>query len=105
MAAAIPPDRDAYDGFQNQWREQRDGRWEIEAAYLELKSSLLGGRLRRARTPADVAQQAYALLTCYQVLRIAITDAIEAVGGIDPDRAGFTIALRAGRGDVAPAGI
>ena len=68
-------------------------RWEIETAYLELKSTILGGRVLRARTPAGVAQEVYALLTCYQILRIAITDAIEATGGIDPDRGSFTIAL------------
>ena len=73
-------------------------RWEIETAYLELKSSILGGRVLRARTPAGIAQELYALLTCYQILRIAITDAIEATGGgIDPDRGSFTIALNAAR--------
>jgi hypothetical protein len=72
-------------------------RWEIETAYLELKSSLLGGRVLRARSPAGIAQEVYALLTCYQVLRIAITDAIEAAGGTDPDRGSFTIALNAAR--------
>src|SRR5206468_2457860 len=29
-------------------------RWEIETAYLELKSSILGGRVLRARTPTGV---------------------------------------------------
>ena len=72
-------------------------RWEIETAYLELKSSVLGGRVLRARSPAAVAQEVYALLTCYQIVRIAITDAIEAAGGIDPDRGSFTIALNAAR--------
>jgi Insertion element 4 transposase N-terminal/Transposase DDE domain len=72
-------------------------RWEIETAYLELKSSILGGRVLRARTPAGIAQELYALLTCYQILRIAITDAIEATGGTDPDRGSFTIALNAAR--------
>jgi hypothetical protein len=72
-------------------------RWEIETAYLELKSSILGGRVLRARTPAGIAQEVYALLTCYQVLRIAITDAIEAAGGTDPSRGSFTIALNAAR--------
>jgi hypothetical protein len=72
-------------------------RWEIETAYLELKSSILGGRVLRARTPAGIAQEIYALLTCYQILRIAITDAIEAAGGIDPHRGSFTIALSAAR--------
>ena len=50
----------------------------------------------RARTPAGIAQEVYALLTCYQILRIAITDAIEA-GGIDPGGGSFTIALNAAR--------
>jgi transposase IS4-like protein/DDE family transposase len=72
-------------------------RWEIETAYLELKSSILGGRVLRARSPAGIAQEVYALLTCYQTLRIAITDAIETTGGIDPDRGSFTIALNAAR--------
>jgi len=72
-------------------------RWEIESAYLELKASILGGQVLRARTPSGVAQEIYALLTCYQILRIAITDAIEAAGGIDPDRGSFTIALNAAR--------
>lgn len=72
-------------------------RWEIETAYLELKSSLLGGRVLRARSPAGIAQEVYALLTCYQIVRIAITDAIEAAGCIDPGRASFTIALNAAR--------
>ena len=51
----------------------------------------------RARSPAGIAQEVYALLTCYQILRMAITDAIEAAGGIDPDRGSFTIALNAAR--------
>jgi Insertion element 4 transposase N-terminal/Transposase DDE domain len=72
-------------------------RWEIETAYLELKSSILGGRVLRARCPAGIAQEVYALLTCYQILRIAITDAIEAAGGTDPSRGSFTIALNAAR--------
>ena len=72
-------------------------RWEIETAFLELKSSILGGRVLRARTPAGIAQEIYALLACYQILRIAITDAIEAAGRTDPDRGSFTIALNAAR--------
>jgi Insertion element 4 transposase N-terminal/Transposase DDE domain len=72
-------------------------RWEIETAYLELKSSLLGGRVLRARTPAGIAQEIYALLVTYQILRIAIADAIDTTGGIDPDRGSFTVALSAAR--------
>ena len=72
-------------------------RWEIETAYLELKSTLLGGKVLRARTPAGITQEVYALLTCYQILRIAITDAIETTSSTDPSRGSFTIALNAAR--------
>src|ERR1700759_2856314 len=72
-------------------------RWEIETVFLELKSSILGRRVLRARTPAGIAQEVYALLTCYQILRIAITDAIEAAGLPVPDRGSFTLALNAAR--------
>jgi Transposase DDE domain len=72
-------------------------RWEIETAYLELKSAMPGGRVLRARTPAGIAQEVYALLTMYQVLRTAIADAASAAGGTDPDRCSFTIALNAAR--------
>ena len=72
-------------------------RWEIETAYLELKSSILSGRVLRARTSAGVDQEVYALLITYQILRTAMADATSAQPGIDPDRASFTIALNAAR--------
>ena len=50
-------------------------RWEIETAYLELKSTILGGRVLRARTPDGIEQEIYALLVTYQALRTAIADA------------------------------
>jgi len=72
-------------------------RWEIETAYAELKSTILGGRVLRARTPTGVEQEVWALLIAYQVLRTAMTDATDSVPGTDPDRAGFTVALSAAR--------
>lgn len=72
-------------------------RWEIETAYLELKSSILGGRVLRARTPQGIDQEVHALLVCYQILRLAMTDATSTQPGTDPDRASFTIALHAAR--------
>ena len=72
-------------------------RWEIETAYLELKSSILGGRVLRARTPTGIEQEMYALLVTYQILRTAMTDATNTMPGIDPDRASFTTALHAAR--------
>jgi hypothetical protein len=64
---------------------------------VQATSRYLGGRVLRARTPAGIAQEIYVMLTCYRILPIAITDAIEAAGGIDPDRGSFTIALNAAR--------
>ena len=72
-------------------------RWDIETAYLELKSSILGGRVLRARTPARVDQEVYALLVTYQILRTAMADATITRPGLDPDRASFNIALHAAR--------
>ena len=75
-------------------------RWEIETSYLELKSTILGGRVLRARTPDGVEQEVYALLVTYQALRTAIADAAGTVPGADPDRASFTTALNAARDQV-----
>jgi hypothetical protein len=72
-------------------------RWEVESAYFALKSTMLGGRVLRSRTPAGLVQEIYALLTLYQVLRIAITDATDAHRSADADRASFTIALESAR--------
>ena len=75
-------------------------RWEVESAYFELKSTILGGRVLRARTPGGVDQEVYALLVTYQVLRTAIADAAGTVPGTDPDRASFSVALNAARDQV-----
>jgi hypothetical protein len=72
-------------------------RWEIETAYFELKSTILGGRVLRARTPSGVEQEIYALLITYQALRIAISDAVLTRPDVDPDRGSFGIALHAAR--------
>lgn len=61
-------------------------RWEIETAYAELKSTVLGGRVLRARPPDGIEQEVWSLLTVYQALRIAMTDATGSVPGTDPDR-------------------
>jgi hypothetical protein len=78
-------------------------RWEIESAYLEIKSTILGGHVLRARTPAGITQEVYALLVTYQILRQAMTDATDTLPGTDPDRASFTVALNAARDQVVQA--
>ncbi|MFB7499534.1 transposase [Streptomyces sp. NPDC056161] len=75
-------------------------RWEIETAYLELKSTILGGRVLRARTPEGIDQEIYALLVVYQLLRTAMADATSTRPGTDPDRVGFSIAWQAARDQV-----
>ncbi|GLY99838.1 transposase [Actinoplanes sp. NBRC 103695] len=78
-------------------------RWEIETAYLELKSSILGGRVLRARTLDGIDQEIHALLLTYQLLRTAMTDATDSRPGTDPDRASFTTALNTARDQVVHA--
>lgn len=78
-------------------------RWEIETCYLEIKSTLLGRRVLRSACPAGIAQEVYALLAVYQVLRTAITDAIGTQSDVDPDRASFTIAWQAARDQIVKA--
>jgi Insertion element 4 transposase N-terminal/Transposase DDE domain len=81
-------------------------RWEIETAFLELKQTILDGRVLRARTPAGIEQEIYALLVTYQALRITIADATLGELHVDPDRASFTIALNTARDQLtAAAGV
>jgi hypothetical protein len=78
-------------------------RWEIETAYLELKSSILAGRVLRARTPTGIVQEIYALLVVYQLLRTAMADATNTTPNTDPDRASFTIAYQTARDQLTQA--
>jgi Transposase DDE domain len=78
-------------------------RWEIETTFLEIKSTILSGRVLRARTPTGVDQEIYALLVAYQVLRVAMVDATDSRDGVAPDRASFTIALHPARDQIIQA--
>ncbi len=78
-------------------------RWEIESAYCELKSSLLGGRVLRGKHPTAVRQETWALLAAYQTLRTAMADAVLTQPELDPDRASFTIALATARDQIVHA--
>jgi len=75
-------------------------RWIIETAFLELKSTILHGRVLRAKTPDGVAQEIYALLVVYQALRTAIVDATLTQAGTDPGCVSFTRALNTARAQV-----
>ena len=69
-------------------------RWEHEITYLALRHTLLRGQILRSGDPAGLHQEVWALLTLYQALRIAITDAAATVPGTDPDRASYQIAVQ-----------
>ncbi|MFI1120546.1 IS4 family transposase [Streptomyces hygroscopicus] len=78
-------------------------RWEVESAYFAIKQSMLGRRVLRARTLPGIAQEIYALLTAYQMIRIAIADTTCTVPGTDPDRASFSVAFQTARDQVIQA--
>ena len=72
-------------------------RWEIECAYLALRHTLLNGHVLRSGDRPGLEQEIWALLTLYQLLRMAMVTAVESRPGTDPDRAGFTTAAEAAR--------
>ena len=78
-------------------------RWEIESAYLALRHTLLGGHVLRSGDRPGVEQEVWALLTVYQLLRMAMVTAVETRPGTDPDRASFTTALEAARDQLTAA--
>jgi transposase IS4-like protein/DDE family transposase len=81
-------------------------RWEIEIAYLALRHTILDGQVLRSQDRPGLEQEIWALLTLYQLLRMAMVTAVESRPDTNPDRASFTTALQAARDQlVAAAGI
>src|ERR1039457_5240152 len=78
-------------------------RWEIESAFLALRHTLLTGRVLRSGDRPGVEQELWAMLTLYQLLRMAMVTAVETRPGTDPDRASFTSALEAAREELTAA--
>lgn len=74
-------------------------RWEVEVCYLELKSTLLDGRVLRGRYPQAVEQEVWAVLVLYQAVRIAMADSVLTVG-VPPLRLSFSVAVSAARDQV-----
>ncbi|MFJ3928603.1 IS4 family transposase [Streptomyces sp. NPDC090022] len=72
-------------------------RWEIESAYYALRHTLMNGRVLRSTTPDGIAQELWATLALYQVLRHAMAEAAESQPGLDPDRISFTTAMETAR--------
>jgi transposase IS4-like protein/DDE family transposase len=78
-------------------------RWEIESAYLALRHTLLDGHVLRSGDQPGLEQEIWALLTLYQLLRMAMVTAVETCPGTDPDRASFTTALETARDQLTAA--
>ena len=78
-------------------------RWEIESAYFALRHTLLHGRVLRSGDRPGVEQELWALLTLYQLLRMAMVTAVETRPGTNPDRASFTTALETARQELTAA--
>jgi Insertion element 4 transposase N-terminal/Transposase DDE domain len=78
-------------------------RWEIETAYLALRHTLLDGHVLRSGDRPGLEQEIWAVLTLYQLLRMAMVTAVETRPGTDPDRASFTTALEAARDQLTAA--
>lgn len=78
-------------------------RWEIESAYLALRHTLLDGHVLRSGDRPGLEQEIWALLTLYQLLRMAMVTAVETRPGTDPDRASFTTAMETARDQLTAA--
>jgi Insertion element 4 transposase N-terminal/Transposase DDE domain len=78
-------------------------RWEIESAYLALRHTLLNGHVLRSGDRPGLEQETWALLTLYQLLRMAMVTAVETRPGTDPDRASFTTAMETARDQLTAA--
>ena len=78
-------------------------RWEIESAYFALRHTLLDGHVLRSGDRPGLEQETWALLTLYQLLRMAMVTAIETRPGTDPDRASFTTAMEAAKDQLTAA--
>lgn len=78
-------------------------RWEHESAYFALRHTLMAGRVLRSKDPVGLAQEMWSVLSAYQVVRTAMVDAVGTVVGVDPDRAGFTVAVQSAQEQVVKA--
>ncbi len=66
-------------------------RWQLETCFDELETSIRGGAavVLRSKSPPMIRQEIYAMLCCYQAIRILISRAA-GDAAIDPRRVSFT---------------
>jgi hypothetical protein len=79
-------------------------RWQMETCFDELETSIRGGGavVLRSKSPPMIRQEIYAMLCCYQAIRILISRAADDAG-MDPRRISFTRARDAVRGRISDA--
>jgi hypothetical protein len=80
-------------------------RWQLETCFDELETSMRGGAtvVLRSKSPPMIRQEIYAMLCCYQAIRILISHAA-GDSGLDPRRISFTRARNAVRGRISDPG-
>ena len=68
-------------------------RWQLETCFRELETSIRGGAavVLRSKSPPMIRQEIYAMLCCYQAIRVLISDAADDAG-LDPRQVSFTAA-------------
>lgn len=78
-------------------------RWEIEAAFDELKTHQRGPRtVLRSKSPDLVLQEIWGHLCCHYAIRTLMWEAADHAG-VDPDRVSFVAALRIARRSISAA--
>ena len=68
-------------------------RWQLETCFRKLETSIRGGAavVLRSKSPPMIRQEIYAMLCCYQAIRVLISDAADDAG-LDPRQVSFTVA-------------
>ena len=78
-------------------------RWEIEAAFDELKTHQRGARtVLRSKSPDLVLQEIWGHLCCHYAIRTLMWEAADQAK-VDPDRVSFVAALRIARRSISAA--
>jgi len=80
-------------------------RWQLETCFDELETSVRGGAavVLRSKSPPMIRQEIYAMLCCYQAIRVLISHAA-GEHGTDPRRVAFTVARDAVRRRISDPG-
>jgi Insertion element 4 transposase N-terminal/Transposase DDE domain len=80
-------------------------RWQLETCFDELETSIRGGAtvVLRSKSPPMIRQEIYAMLCCYQAIRVLISRAA-GDSGTDPLRVSFTVARDAVRRRISDPG-